>query len=40
MCLNSKELLLGENDVLPEHAAKRVSGKIELAPGECAFIVV
>ena len=40
MCLNSKELLLGENDALPELAAKRVSGKLELAPGECAFIVV
>ena len=40
MCLNGKELLLGESDELPELKGKSVSGKLELAPGECAFIVV
>ena len=40
MCLNGRKLLLGENDELPELTGKSVNGKLELAPGECAFIVV
>jgi len=40
MCLNGRELVLGENDELPELADNCVSEKLELAPGECAFIVV
>ncbi|MBQ9782460.1 MAG: beta-glucuronidase [Clostridia bacterium] len=40
MCLNGKELVLGENDELPALNGKKVSGKVELAPGSCAFIVV
>ena len=40
MCLNGKELTLGANDELPELSPKTVSGKLELAPGECAFIVI
>ena len=33
MCLNGKELVLGENDTLPELIGARVSGKVEIAPG-------
>ena len=40
MCLNGKELLLGEGDELPELVGETVTGKVELAPGACAFIVV
>ena len=40
MCLNGKELLLGEGDELPELVGQTVTGKVELAPGACAFIVV
>ena len=40
MCLNGKELLLGANDELPELVGKAVTGQLELAPGECAFVVV
>ena len=40
MCLNGNELLLGANDELPELAGKAVVERIDLAPGECAFIVV
>ena len=40
MCLNGKELILGEGDKLPELCGKAASGKLELAPGECAFIVI
>ena len=31
---------LGENDELPELKGKAITGKLELAPGECAFIAV
>ena len=40
MCLNGKELVLGEGDELPTHEGKRVEGKLTLAPGECAFILI
>ena len=40
MCLNGKELLLGDNDELPELTGETVTGKVDIAPGECAFIVV
>jgi hypothetical protein len=40
MCLNGKELVLGENDTLPELIGARVSGKVEIAPGGCTFIVI
>ena len=40
LCLNGKELVLGENDELPEMTGMQVSGKLEIAPGSCAFIVL
>ena len=40
MCLNGKDLLWGANDELPELVGKAVTGQLELAPGECAFVVV
>lgn len=39
MCLNGKELLLGADDELPGLDGVTVEGKVELAAGECAFIV-
>ena len=41
MCLNGKELVLGENDELPALEGVSVpAGKIEVAPGSCTFIVL
>ena len=40
MLLNGKELVLGENDELPEMNGVAVSGSVELAPGSCAFFVL
>ena len=40
MCLNGKELVLGENDTLPELTGVSLSGKVEIAPGGCTFIVI
>ena len=40
MLLNGSELVLGENDELPALNGVPASGKLELAPGSCAFIVV
>ena len=41
MTLNGKELALGENDELPCLCGKDVyAGKVELAPGSCAFFVL
>ena len=40
MCLNGKELVLGENDELPALTGVEVSGKLEIAPGGCTFIVL
>lgn len=40
MSLNGKELVLGEHDELPELSGVKVSGKVEVAPGGCTFIVI
>ena len=40
MTLNGRDLVLGENDALPCLCGEPVSGKLELAPGSCAFIVL
>ena len=41
MLLNGKELVLGENDELPELSGMAVeAGKLEVAPGGCTFIVL
>ena len=41
MCLNGQELVLGENDALPAmNGAAVPAGKMEVAPGSCAFIVL
>ena len=40
MTLNGKPLALGEGDALPELVGCECSGKIEVAPGGCTFIVI
>ena len=41
MCLNGKELVLGEDDALPEMNGVSVNaGFVEIAPGGCSFIVL
>ena len=41
MCLNGRELILGENDELPCLCGKSVcAGTLEVAPGGCTFIVL
>ena len=41
MSLNGKELVLGENDQLPELAGvTAAAGTLEVAPGGCTFIVL
>lgn len=40
MLLNGKELVLGENDALPELAGAKTSGQVEIAPGGCTFFVI
>jgi hypothetical protein len=40
MLLNGRELVLGENDALPELSGVTASGTVEVAPGSCTFIVV
>jgi len=40
MLLNGKELLLGEEDALPEFTPVTASGEITVAPGGCTFIVI
>ena len=41
MCLNGRELVLGENDALPCLCGETVpAGTIEVAPGGCTFIVL
>ena len=40
MCLNGHDLVLGENDELPDLSGAPVAaGKIELAPMTCTFLV-
>ena len=40
MTLNGQDLVLGENNELPDLSGETVSGKIEVAPGTCTFIVM
>ena len=40
MLLNGKELVLGENDAMPEMNGVTVSGTVELPAAACAFFVV
>ena len=41
MTLNGHDLVLGENDELPDLSGKAVpAGKLEIAPGSCTFIVL
>ena len=40
MLLNGKELVLGENDELPEMTPVTAEGTLEIAPGGCTFIVL
>ena len=40
MTLGGRELVLGENDELPALEGVRASGKIDVAPGGCTFIVI
>ena len=40
MCLNGRDLVLGENDALPELTPVAVSGKVELPAASCAFFVL
>jgi hypothetical protein len=40
MCLNGRELVLGAGDELPDLSGNTVSGKLDVAPGSCVFIVV
>jgi len=40
MLLNGKELVLGENDELPEMTGVTMEGTVEVAPGGCTFIVI
>jgi len=34
------ELVLGENDRLPDMRGEKISGNIAIAPGSCTFIVL
>ena len=38
--LNGRDLVLGENDELPDLTGAETEGKLELASGSCAFIVL
>jgi hypothetical protein len=40
MLLNGKELLLGENDALPELTGVTMEGTVEVAPKGCTFFVL
>ena len=40
MLLNGRELVLGEDDALPELTGVSATGTVEVAPGGCTFIVV
>ena len=40
MTLNGRDLALGEDNELPDLSGDTVSGKIELAPLECVFLVI
>ena len=40
MCLNGKELVLGENDELPKLNGVTMEATVDIAPGSCTFIVL
>ena len=40
MCMNGKELTLGENDDLPCLCGQKATGSIKIAPGGCTFITI
>ena len=40
MSLNGRELVLGENDELPELTGVTMEGTLEVAPGSCVFILL
>jgi len=40
MTLNGRDLVLGEQDELPDLSGETVCGTVEVAPGSCAFIVL
>ena len=40
MTLNGRDLILGENDELPDLSGETVSGTVEVAPGGCTFFVL
>ena len=40
MLLNGKELVLGENDEIPELTGVTMEGAVEVAPGGCTFFVL
>ena len=40
MTLNGRDLVLEKHDELPDLSGETVSGKLDLAPGTCTFIVV
>ena len=40
MCLNGQDLVLGENDTLPELKGVPVSGEVQLPAYACAFYVI
>ena len=40
MSLNGKELVLGENDELPELTGVTMEDTVDIAPGGCTFIVL
>ena len=40
MTLNGRKLVLGKNDELPDLSGVKAFGKLELAPGSCAFIEI
>ena len=40
MLLNGKELVLGEQDAIPEFTGVTMEGTVEVAPGGCTFFVL
>jgi hypothetical protein len=41
MLLNGRQLVLGENDEMPSLEPEKVSaGTLEVAPGNCAFVIL
>jgi len=40
MTLNGRDLILGENDELPDLTGETVSGTVEVKPGSCVFFVL